>query len=41
VTLAGRSTTTYLRRYGWLQLDLLFPGGELPAEWTKRETLAT
>jgi hypothetical protein len=41
VTLAGRSTTTYLRRYGWLQLDLLFPGGELPAEWTQRETLAT
>ncbi|MFM7076872.1 MAG: hypothetical protein ACKO3G_12505, partial [Planctomycetaceae bacterium] len=26
VTVAGRSTTTFLRRYEWLCLDLLFPG---------------
>jgi hypothetical protein len=38
VTVAGRSTTTYLRRWEWLQIDLLFPGQESAGEWPTEET---
>jgi hypothetical protein len=38
VTVAGRSTTTYLRRWEWLQIDLLFPGQESAGEWPAEET---
>ena len=38
VTVAGRSTTTYLRRWEWLQIDLLFPGQDSAGEWPTEET---
>jgi hypothetical protein len=37
VTVAGRSTTTYLRRWEWLQIDLLFPGRDGAGEWPTEE----
>jgi len=38
VTIAGTTTTTYLRRFEWLQLELLFPGQEGAGEWPTEET---
>lgn len=38
VTIAGTTTTTYLRRFEWLQLELLFPGQDRAGEWPAEET---
>lgn len=38
VTVAGSTTTTYLRRWEWLQIDLLFPGLDGAGEWPTEET---
>ena len=38
VTIAGTTTTTYLRRFEWLQLELLFPGQDRAGEWPTEET---
>ena len=38
VTIAGTTTTTYLRRFEWLQLELLFPGQDSAGEWPPEET---
>jgi len=38
VTVAGRTTTTYLRRWEWLQIELLFPGQNGGGEWPTEET---
>lgn len=38
ITVAGRTTTTFLRRWEWLQLELLFPGHGNGGEWPAEET---
>ncbi len=41
ISVNGQTTTTHLRRYGWLLIDLLYAGAPLPADWAPAATPTT